>query len=485
MSEKRPNILWICTDQQRFDTLGCYGNEFVHTPNLDSLASEGVLFESAYCQSPVCTPSRASFLTGRYPRTTRCRQNGQSIPADEVLVTRLLAEAGYTCGLSGKLHLSVCNPSAAPVRERRINDGYSVFNWSHHPHKADDKGNWPTNEYNQWLDEKGLEYKKERLPQSPYVQIGMPAEFHHTTWCADRAIDFMRYASQFDRPWLFSVNTFDPHHPFDPPEEFLQRYMDRLDDIPLPNYVEGELQAKPEWQQTDHQGAYAGSSMAYTKMTAEDHRILRAAYWAMVDLIDHQVGRMLEALDRTGQSDNTIVIFMSDHGEMLGDHGIYLKGPFFYEGAVHVPLIISSPGCLSGNRRSRALVELTDLAPTLLDAVGLPRHPGMQGSSLWPLLTGQAELDHHRDDVYCEFYNAKAGHERQAFGTMVRDGRWKLVTFHGCDQGELYDLREDPAETTNLWTDPGSQDVMVRMLKRLCDRMAQTVDPLPMREAGW
>ena len=485
MPEKHPNVLWICTDQQRFDTLGCYGNAFVHTPNLDSLASTGVLFESAYCQSPVCTPSRASFLTGRYPRTTRCRQNGQSIPADEVLVTRLLAEAGYTCGLSGKLHLSVCNPAAAPVRERRINDGYSVFNWSHHPHKADDKGNWPTNEYNLWLAEKGMDYRKERLPQSPYVQIGMPAEFHHTTWCADRAIDFMRYASRFDRPWLFSVNIFDPHHPFDPPEEFLQRYVDRLDDIPLPNYVEGELRSKPEWQQTDHQGAYAGSGMAYTRMTAEDHRVCRAAYWAMIDLIDHQVGRMLEALDRTGQSDDTIVIFMSDHGEMLGDHGIYLKGPYFYEGAVHVPLIISSSGRLSGNRRSRALVELTDLAPTLLDAVGLPRHPGMQGCSLWPQLAEQAELDHHRDDVYCEFYSAGARHDRKAFATMVRENRWKLVACHGCDQGELYDLQEDPAETTNLWTDPGSQADKARMLKRLCDRMAQTVDPLPNREAPW
>ncbi len=113
----RPNILWICTDQQRYDTLGCYGNAFVKTPFLDRLAAEGVLFEYCYSQSPVCTPSRAAFLTGRYPRTTRCRQNGQSIPTDEVLITRLLAEDGYICGLSGKLHLSVCHPSACPGTE--------------------------------------------------------------------------------------------------------------------------------------------------------------------------------------------------------------------------------------------------------------------------------------------------------------------------------------------------------------------------------
>ena len=114
-----PNILWICTDQQRFDTLGCYGNPYVHTPNLDRLAEQSILFEYAFSQSPVCTPSRSSFLTGRYPRTTRCRQNGQSIPSDEIPVTKLLHDAGYVCGLSGKLHISVCNPSACHGTERR------------------------------------------------------------------------------------------------------------------------------------------------------------------------------------------------------------------------------------------------------------------------------------------------------------------------------------------------------------------------------
>lgn len=485
MPQSSPNILWICSDQQRFDTLGCYGNRFVRTPNVDALAAGGVLFESAYCQSTVCTPSRASFLTGRYPRTTRCRQNGQSIPADEVLVTRLLAEAGYACGLSGKLHLSVCRPDAAPVRERRINDGYSIFNWSHHPHKADPNGNYPTNEYNMWVASSGVKYEIRPLPASQYVQIGMPAEFHQTTWCANKAIEFMQYASQYDRPWLFSVNMFDPHHPFNPPEELLQRYMDRLDDIPLPNYVDGELQGKPEWQSVDHGGASGGKFIGFSKMTERDHRICRAAYWAMCDLIDQQVGRMLEALEGTGKARDTIVIFMSDHGEMLGDHGMYLKGPHFYEPAVHVPLVVSCPGRVAPHRRSGALVELTDLAQTLLDAAGLPHHPGMQGRSLWPMLTAQAGLDRHRDSVYCEFYNASSKYAQKAFGTMVRDARSKLVAFHGCDQGELYDLEQDPRETKNLWADPSRAALKLDMLKLLCDRMAETVDPLPVREAVW
>lgn len=144
---RRPNILWICTDQQRWDTLGCYGNPFVETPNLDRLAAQGTVFEYAYSQSPVCTPSRASFLTGRYPRTTRCRQNGQDIPGDEILVTSILAKNGYTCGLAGKLHLSACEPRVCPDMERRIDDGYKEFHWSHDPSGGWDLGN----EYWAWL----------------------------------------------------------------------------------------------------------------------------------------------------------------------------------------------------------------------------------------------------------------------------------------------------------------------------------------------
>ncbi len=478
---KRPNILWICTDQQRFDTLGCYGNEFVETENLDRLAQKGVLFENAFCQNPVCTPSRASFLTGRYPRTTRCRQNGQSIPPDEVLVTKLLHDAGYVGGLSGKLHISACHPSACKGTERRIDDGYDVFHWSHHPGEG-----WATNEYMQWLRQEGVEFKRARYKDSKHVDIGMPAEHHQTTWCAQKAINFIEGNASVDNPWFFSVNIFDPHHRFDPSMEYLEPYLDRLDEIPLPNYVEGELDNKPVWQRIDHGGAYGGQyGYEYDTLSDEEHRLLRAAHWAMVDLIDDEVGRMLDALSRTGQRENTIVIFMSDHGEMLGDHGIYLKGAYFYEPAVRMPLIISMPGTIQPGRRSNALVELVDLAPTLLDVAGLPRHPGMQGRSLWPMLTGEAGLDEHRDDVYCEYYNANQRYETPAHLTMVRAERHKLVVAHGHSTGELYDLEADPNETHNRWDDPGYRDVRHEMLIRLCDRMAWTADPLPEREGPW
>jgi len=478
----KPNVLWICSDQQRFDTLGCYGNSFVHTPNLDRLAGEGVLFEHAYCQNPVCTPSRASFLTGRYPRTCRARQNGQSIPADELLVTKLLRDAGYVCGLSGKLHVSACYPEVCHGTERRIDDGYDEFHWSHHP-----GANWPTNEYFHWLREQGANFSADKFEGEEYVETSVPEEIHHTTWCAEKAINFIEASAKFDHPWLFSANFFDPHHPFDPPREYLERYLHRLEDIPLPNYVEGELAKKPPFQERDSHGAYF-SNDAFDREHISDrtHRLIRAAYWAMCDLIDVQVGRMLDALDRTRQRENTIVIYMSDHGEMLGDHGIYLKGPYFYDPAVRVPLIMSMPPAITKNLRANALVELVDIAPTLMEAAGLDVAPGMQGWSLWPILTGQADPAEHRDDVYCESYNCVVRHRRpKAYTTMVRTWTHKLSAVHGLNCGELYDLESDPNETNNLWDSPGHANVKMALLKRLCDRMAFTIDPLPERTASW
>jgi arylsulfatase A-like enzyme len=480
---KRPNILWICTDQQRWDTLGCYGNKFVRTPNIDRLAEDGVMFSRFYTQNPVCVPSRASFLTGRYPRTNRTRRNTDSIPAEEVLVTRILADAGYTCGLSGKLHVSIDDPETG--MERRIEDGYSEFYFSPVPGLA-----WPgdalrerglqvdqtaqqTNQYTHWLGQHGLEYDPRPFEDSKWVQVGMEPEYGQTTWCSERAIEFIERNASSERPWLFSVNPFDPHHPFDPPAEYLERYLECLEEIPLPNYVEGELEGKPVVYRLCHEGAYnVPGKFRYDEMGERDHRLIRAAYWAMVDLIDAQVGRMLEALERTGQLEDTLVIFTSDHGEMLGDHGVYCKGPFLCDPGVRVPLVMSWRGVIGGGRRSGALVEAVDLAPTLLEAVGLPGAPGMDGRSLWPLLMGTAQLDHHRDDVYSEYHNSAAMMQDLDWSsTMVRTERYKLVAVHGRDRGELYDLEEDPEETHNRWDDDRYQAVKVSLLKRLCDRM--------------
>ena len=397
-------------------------------------------------------------------------------------MTKLFRDEGYACGLAGKLHLAPCNPRVCKGTEERIDDGYDQFFWSHDPSDA-----WFTHDYIQWLRDKGLRRDSKPFQESKYVQV-IPSEEHsQTTWSIERAMSFIGGAERFKQPWLFSLNMFDPHHAFDPPVAALERYRDRLDDIPLPNYVEGELKNKPIWQQIDHGGAYGNKSgYPYTEMSDTDHRWIRAAYWAMIDVIDTQIGRLLNFLEEMGQRENTIVIFTSDHGEMLGDHGIYLKGPYFYEPAVRVPLIISGPGMLNNGSRSSALVELVDMAPTLLEASDMQPYAGMQGQSLLPLLTGEKALDTHRDDVYCEYYNAMGWHrEPAAHATMVRSRQHKIVVAHGTGGGELYDLDLDPRETDNLWDSPDCTAIRLEMQERVMDRMAWTVDPLPERQAPW
>ena len=469
MAAERPNILWICTDQQRYDTIRALGNPHINTPCIDNLVGEGVSFTQAYAQSPVCTPSRAAFLTGRYPRTTKCRQNGQAMPPNEKLISRLFADAGYTCGLAGKLHLATC---ANGVVETRIDDGYEVFHWSHHP-----QPDWPENAYTQWLHSKGTSWEELYSGASTdYIKHGVPEEFNQTTWCAEKTIEFIR--EQKGEPWFFSYNCFAPHHPFDPPAEFLARY--NPVDMPLPKTKTGELENKTTYQRLDGQFAHNDPN-AYdmAKMTNRDRQEITAAYYAMVELIDKQVGRMVSALEETGQLENTIVIFMSDHGEMLGDHGFYLKGPHFYDEAVRVPLVFSWKDRFQTDLRADCLMELIDIAPTLLEAAGLEIPEYIQGRTLLPILLGRAPAGQHRDYVFSEYYNAWT--HKHSYGSMLRTREEKVVVYHGTDQGELYDLKSDPDEFENLWSDASHVERKMRMMKACFDASVFTMDPAPPR----
>ena len=459
MSEQtaRPNILWICTDQQRYDTIGALGNPYIRTPNVDRLVAEGVAFTQTFCQSPICTPSRASFLTGMYPSTVHGCMNGNDAWANAApLVTRLLADGGYDCGLSGKLHLA----GAAERIEPRCDDGYRVFHWSHDPRNM-----WPEGHaYADWIRAQGLD--PGALREDP---AAISPELHQTTWCAERAIDFMM--AERDRPWLMSVNPFDPHAPFDPPQAFLDRY--DPGDLPDPLFREGDLVAQADLDGVDFQ-------TPARRPEAFGAREVKAAYYAMIELVDENVGRMLAALERTGQRENTVVIFMSDHGEMLGDHGLLLKGCRFYEGLVRVPLVVSWPGQFSRGLVSDALVELTDLAPTLMDLAGVPVSERVQGRSLVPILKGEEDPHHHRAFVRCEYYRtlnpANNPRIQGSYGTMIRDRQYKLVVYHRYGVGELFDLEKDPGEFENLWADPAYASVRFELMKKSFDALALAVD---------
>ncbi len=484
----KPNILWICTDQQRYDTLGCYGNDIVETKNIDKLAKDGAVFEKAYCQSPVCSPSRASFLTGRYPRTCRVRQNGQKIPNDELFISKIFADNGYTTGLVGKLHTAPCHTSFCTSNEERIDDGYHSFKWSHHPDFYAKDSNWPLNEYNMWLTRKGKEYNRVPFEGSPYVHIGPDIEDSHSRFCAENAMEFIKAHEGYKRnPWFLSLNLYDPHHDFDPPENLLRKYIKKLSSKDLPNYKNGELKNKPAFQQRDHLGAMGSpGNFAYDSMSEKDHLLVKAAYYAMIEQIDIQVGEIVKLLEDTNQLENTIIIFTSDHGEMLGDHGIYLKGPYFYEPLVRVPLIFNCKGLIKAAKYENALIELVDIAPTLLELAGFEQSERMQGTSFASKLISDTSKDYHKDSVYSEFYNTMRGKSGTlAYATMVANSNYKLVYYHSTNQGELYDLKNDKSETTNLYNNPSFTDIKISMMELLLNRMAYTIDPLPIRTAQY
>ena len=462
-----PNILWICTDQQRYDTIGAGGNPHVRTPRLDRLWREGTAWTHAFCQSPICTPSRASFLTGTYPSTCQNTRNGnEHYRGRYPLVTRLLAGAGYDCGLIGKLHLA----GAYERPEPRGDDGYRYWQWSHAP-----RDGWPSGHaYADWVRAQGHDLGE--LIEDP---AGVPAELHQTTWCAEATIDFMRERRAADTPWLATVNIYDPHEPFNPPAAYRARFDPEAMPGPLfrPSDLEQQRRLRPVDFQSEARDPSGPLDIAHPVLPyypgrdsaqeadaatfARDAKTLQAAYYAMVELIDDQVGRMLDALEESGQAEDTLVIFTSDHGETLGDHGLICKGCRFYEGLVRVPLILRWPGRIESGRVRDELVELTDLAPTLLAAAGQPVPPWMRGSSL---LDGGAG----REAVRSEYFDAVDGPDG-SYATMYRTRTHKLVVYHGHGLGELYDLEADPSEFDNLWDEPAAAAVKSDLLLRSFD----------------
>ena len=485
MPATRPNILWYCADQQRWDTIHALGNAHIRTDALDALAASGVAFNRAYTQSPICTPARASFLTGRYPASHHVYRNGNAyFPAHEKLVTKRLADAGYDCALVGKLHLA-----AAKHYEVRTDDGYRVFHWSHHPTPDQAFGH----DYENWL-----KHEKKVDPVELYANVnyfcgpGVATEYHQTTWCSEMAMRFI--TERRDRPWMISVNPFDPHGPFDAPPEYLQRY--RASDMPLPRFRDSDIERQRAFAVIDQQTKQAEDPRVrktIVPVSADGHDAIASAhndydalevkanYYAMIEQIDDQFGRIMQTLRDSGQLENTIVVYMSDHGEMLGDHGLILKGCRFFDGLVRVPLIMSWPGQFAGGLHSDALVETVDVAPTLMAACGLEVPAEMQGKSLLPLLSGQTDPHTHKSSVICEYRDAMGGHADHSHASRVFDGRYKSIFYHGHDLAELFDSREDPEEYDNLWLHKGNEALKLAQMRSHMNALMATVDVGPPR----
>jgi arylsulfatase A-like enzyme len=404
------------------------------------------------------------------------RNGNETFPDRPRLVTRILADAGYDCGLIGKLHLT----SAYRRVESRTDDGYRFFKWSHAP-----RDNWPQgHDYADWVRAQG-----ENLTELTRSFDGVPVPLHQTTWASERAIEFI--TEPRDGPWLLSINVYDPHPPFNPPLAYREMFDPAT--MPDPLFRDSDLDAQQRLAILDFQSKVRrpeeldihdpvvpvaqehGYRAGEQGRGPRDAWTLKAWYYAMIKLIDDQFARILACLRDSGQLENTVVIFSTDHGESLGDHGLIEKGCRFYEGLVHVPLVISWPGSFKQGLRSQALVELQDQAPSILELAGLAVPETMQGRSLLPILRGEIDAGFHRQFVRSEYYDA-IWMDDASYGTMYFDGRYKLITYHNHDLGELYDLADDPGEFDNLWDDRECVELKMRLLKRSFDASMQATD---------
>jgi arylsulfatase len=273
----------------------------------------------------------------------------------------------------------------------------------------------------------------------------VPAEFHQTTWATECALEFLDQAATVGKPWMLNINPYDPHPPFVPPREYADRFNPEA--MPGPHFRESDLAAQKKLSPIDFQTEAQSPEQ-------RDAKKIQALYYAMIALIDDQLARIIQHLDETGQRENTVIIFTSDHGESLGDHGLLLKGCRFYEGLVRVPLIFNCPGTIASGTQSKALVELLDMSATILDLAGVTIPDYFQGRSLTPILSGELSPHHHRGSVHSEYFDALAKQfcaGNASFATMYRTARYKLVTYHRENLGELFDLENDPHEFENLW----------------------------------
>ncbi len=430
-SNERPNILFLFDDQHRYDYLGAAGASFLNTPNLDRLASEGVLFTQCATNSPLCAPSRMALATGlQAVRAGVLANDFGKAPHGLPLFYQRMRDHGYRTACVGKLHLG---GTGAPGPNGDPPGAFSLgFT---HPCECEGKmaagyHSEPFGPYTHYLYEKGL-LKDFHEDYQRRVEAGwahsnwdsvLPAEAFEDAFIGRRAAQWIEDGPE-DHPWFMFVNFVGPHSPFDPPKEYADRYRE----AEMPDVIPAEFEGKPEWIRQRNIG-----------LTREAVTEAQRQYCGAIELIDDQVGAILDALERRGQRENTTIIFSSDHGEMLGDFGLYAKF-VAYEASLRVPLIVSGPGIRPG-LRSDALIELIDINPTICKLAGLPMQENIDALSFVPLLRGDAT--EHRTETASVIENFRC----------IRTREHKLIMNYN-DRFELYDLVNDPQERHNTVTE--------------------------------
>ncbi len=457
MRDGPPNILFIMSDQQRWDSLGCYGADWVKTPALDALALEGVVHERCYCNNPICTPSRASLMTGKELPGHGVFRLFDNLPTNEVMFTERLRKLGYETALFGKLHVS---GRLTEEKERHPHDGFDTYEWCIEPMVSLDS---PFNGYRRWLERHDPAFLG-RLRKLGRSRGHDPAAAHMTRWAADRTIDFLSSRRDSAAPFFCMMSVFDPHNPYNNyPVEARNSVDAALIPRPTPAAWKDHSGSgsPPAPLLAEHEDSYLGRIV---DMDASDIEAMRVGYFAAVGFLDEQVGRVLDALARSGHAEDTLVVFTSDHGDMLGDQELLVKGAMLYEPVVRVPLIVRYPSVGSrfsgtAGTRDRRPVQLNDLAATFLRCAGaVPADVAAWMPDAIPLQPVAVESQHRR---YAVTAYRNSGICRDGgywnppiLSTMITDGRHKVVAY-GEDAWQLFDLDEDPLEQRNLWDSSG------------------------------
>ena len=445
----QPNIIVIMTDQQRYDTIAALGAAHMRTPNLDRLANEGVALTNCFCTAPSCVPSRASFFNGCYPHTLDVLRN--SDPWAQSWVERL-ADAGYHCVNIGKMHTV---PFDAPCG---FHQRFVVEN-KDRPLRLEQHERAYYDEWDKFLANNGQRkptrhtYKAEHPEYDTALGAYVwPLEerYHPDVFVGDMALWWLDQR-RADSPLFLAIGFPGPHPPYDPVQRHIDPYLDA--DIPVPNVTDEELAGQTPAHRQLRQEMLRGNHDAIgwkERPTPDQLRRQRTFYAANVSMIDEKVGQILETLERKGYLEDAVVVFLSDHGDCLGDHGLIQKWTF-YDCITRVPAILWSPGRLGPGQRIDASTQHMDLAPAILELAGVPP-PDWQARPV-PGLLGGAEprpcvfAEHVRDNIL----------QAVDYVTMVRDREWKLVHYLDQDCGELYHLASDPAEVHNLWSSPAHQ----------------------------
>lgn len=476
----RPNILFITADGMRYDTLRCNGNELARSPNLDALAAEGVRCERAYCSQPICMPCRASIMTGRYPSAHGVWQNGVPLSESEILLPHLLGEHGYRTACFGKCHFQPWLPSLAPNETTHqpeyLGDGpYYGFDQVRVTDHSD------RDRYYQWVAAHFPQY--EQLARNPALdrpegasiawKSTLPAEATKSRYIADLSIEALRGMPD-DEPFLLWASFIDPHHPYNPSSP----HGDWFDDVEFPPPPSNAGPSADLPKQYHEWVRRLRENWGHVDTAQRQYQQVRRMYQGKVAQVDHEIGRLLSALAERNDADNTIVLFLSDHGTMLGDFGLMQVGEYSQEPLIHVPMIWRGPAIGSGTA-TPALISMVDMMPTLLDFAGIELPAGVQGLSLRSLLDDGRPP---RDALLVE--NRWGQNPPEGFRTLVTD-RYKLSVYTTEGEGELYDLVTDPHEERNLYGQPDLAELQSQLVERMARECLRCEDPLPERRAAW